>query len=188
MPVINCMATRRLNECLAFSIEWNWLWIRRMDSVMDRHGGTTRTHTEPLFLLCKFVYMTNTNSNEFRTFFLSSAFLTFPIESERWWDVMAWGNSLAPGLQINACIIELCIHRIYFICHRYCVLSFSVWPNSNSIEKAEQKYLRNNWTSRKCVGMKLAKLTADAVRFFSLSLSRPLSVSFGAHFYCSINV
>lgn len=97
------------------------------------------------------------------------------------------------SLHINACwIIELCIHRIYFMPSILCAIYF-IRPNNSAAEKRE-KYLRNNWTSRKCLGIKLSEVTADAVyRWLVCSTilspsSAARSVSFGARFYCSINV
>lgn len=51
----------------------------------------------------------------------------------------------------------------FILCHRYCVLSTLFGQTIAAAAEKREKYLRNNWTGRKCFGIKLSKVTADAV-------------------------
>lgn len=155
------MATRRLNEWLAFSIEWNWLWMRRMDGVMDRHAGIAHAHTAPHFLLCKFVYMTNTNSNEFCTF-LCFFFISHDL---------VWKRTMMLSSPLYKCLVSLNYISIAYILYAIDIVCYLfLFGRTATASEPDQKYLRNNWTSRKCLGIELSKLTADAAHFPPLSL------------------
>lgn len=106
---------------------------------------------------------------------------------------MAWANTQT--LTSYKCLLD---HWIMYPSHLFYAIDivcylFDLTKQQRSRVKRE-KYLRNNWTSRKCLGIKLSEVTADAVyRWLVCSTilspsSAARSVSFGARFYCSINV